>query len=92
MFGRTVYRNIKVDVDEPTLKHIAEVARGQFYRATDGKSLEQIFQEIDKLEKSKVELSQYKQYRDWFPWFLASGFAVIALQAVLGETVWRRLP
>ncbi len=92
MFGRTVYRNIKVDVDEPTLKHIAEVAHGQFYRATDGKSLEQIFREIDKLEKSRVELSQYKQYRDLFPWFLAAGLVAIAVQAALGETIWRRLP
>ena len=92
MFGRTMYRNVKVEVDEETLKKIAEVSGGQFYRATDTKTLNQIFEQIDKLEKSTVELSQYKQYRDLFPWFLASGFGLLALQVVLAQSVGRRLP
>lgn len=92
MFGRTVYRNIKVDVDEETLKKIATISGGQFYRATDTKTLKQIFEQIDKLEKSTVELNQYKQYRDLFPWFLAGGFGLLALQTVLAQTVGRRLP
>ena len=91
-FGRTVYRNIKVEVNEPMLKEIAATANGQFYRATDAESLERIYREIDRLEKSTVELSQYKQYRELFPWFAAAGFALIGLGAVLSETVWRRLP
>ena len=60
--------------------------------ATDTKTLTQIFEQIDKLEKSTVELSQYKQYQDLFPWFLASGFGLLALQMVLAESVGRRLP
>ena len=92
MFGRTVYRNVKVEVDEETLKKIAEVSSGQFYRATDTKTLNQIFEQIDKLEKSTVELSQYKQYRDLFPWFLASGFGLLVLQVALAQSVGRRLP
>ena len=92
MFGRTMYRNVKVEVDEETLKKIAEVSGGQFYRATDTKTLNQIFEQIDKLEKSTVELSQYKQYRDLFPWFLASGFGLLALQVALAQSVGRRLP
>jgi Ca-activated chloride channel family protein len=91
-FGRTFYQNVKVEVDEATLKKIAEVASGQYYRATDTKTLAQIFEQIDKLEKSTVELSQYKQYRDLFPWFLASGFALLAIQLAMAETVGRRLP
>lgn len=90
--GRKVYQNVKVDVDEETLKKIADMTNAQFYRATDTKTLTQIFEQIDKLEKSSVELSQYQQYRDLFPWFLASGFGLIALQLVLAETVGRRLP
>ena len=92
MFGRKVYRNVKVDVDEATLTKIAEMTNAKFYRATDTKTLTQIFEQIDKLEKSTVELSQYTQYRDLFPWLLASGFGLIALQLVLAETVGRRLP
>ncbi|MEA3212992.1 MAG: Ca-activated chloride channel [Chthoniobacter sp.] len=92
MFGRTMYRNIKVEVDETALKQIAQIANGEFYRATDSKTLKQIFERIDELEKSTVELSQYKQYRDLFPWFLATGFALLGLQMVLAQTVGRKLP
>ncbi len=92
MFGRTVYQNVKVEVDEDTLRQIANITGGQYNRATDGKSLQAIFEQIDKLEKSTVELDQYQQYRDLFPWFLGAGFAFIVLQAALGQTVWRRLP
>ena len=90
--GRTFYQNIRVEVDEKTLREIAALTNAQYYRATDGKSLREIFEQIDKMEKSTVELDQYKQYRDLFPWFLGAGFAMIALQAVLGETFFRRLP
>jgi Ca-activated chloride channel family protein len=91
-FGQTVYRNVKVDVDETTLKKIAELTNAKFYRATDTKTLTQIFEQIDKLEKSTVELTQYTQYRDLFPWFLGAGFGLLALQTVLAQTVGRRLP
>jgi Ca-activated chloride channel family protein len=90
--GRTFYQNIRVEVDEKTLREIAAMTNAQYYRATDGKSLSDIFEQIDKMEKSTVELDQYKQYRDLFPWFLGAGFAMIALQAMLGQTWLRRLP
>ena len=92
MFGRTVYQNVKVEVDEKTLREIATMTGAEYYRATDGKTLEQIFEKIDQMEKSTVELDQYKQYRDLFPWFVAPGFALVALEMLLGQTIWRRLP
>src|SRR4030095_5530580 len=91
-FGRTFYQNVRVEVDEKTLREIATITNAQYYRATDGKSLREIFEQIDRMEKYTVELDQYKQYRDLFPWFLGAGFAMIAFQAVLGETLFRRLP
>ncbi len=91
-FGGIRYQNVKVEVDEKTLREIAALTGGEYYRATDGKSLKEIFAQIDKLEKSTVDMDQYKQYRELFPWFLGGGFALIALQIVLAETVWRRLP
>jgi Ca-activated chloride channel homolog len=92
VFGRKIYQNVKVDVDEDTLKKIADTTGARFYRATDTKTLNQIFEEIDTLEKSKMELTQYKQYRDLFPWLLGAGFAVLGLQSVLAQTKGRRLP
>jgi len=92
MFGRKVYQNMKVDVDEDTLKKIAETTKAKFYRATDTKSLLQIYEEIDQLEKTKVEMKQFTQYRDLFPWFLGAGLGLLALQAILAQTVGNRLP
>lgn len=92
VFGRTVYRNMKVDVDEDTLTKIADVTGAKYYRATDTKTLNQIFEQIDKLEKSTIELNQYTQYRELFPWFLVAGFGMLSLHALLGQTVGRKLP
>jgi Ca-activated chloride channel family protein len=83
---------VKVDVDEDTLKKIADITGGQFYRATDTKSLNQIFEQIDKLEKSTVELSQYTQYRELFPWLLGAAMGVLTVYTLLGQTVGRKLP
>ncbi|MDB6149005.1 MAG: von Willebrand factor type [Chthoniobacter sp.] len=91
-FGRKVYQQQEVRVDEPTLKKIAEMGQGKFFRATDSRSLKQIFDEIDKLEKSTIELTQYRQYRDLFPWLLGAGFGLLALQLIFGEALARRLP
>jgi Ca-activated chloride channel family protein len=91
-FGRTVYRNVPVDFKEDTIRDIAKIANGIAYRATDTKSLEKIFGEIDKLEKSKVEVEKIAQYRDLFPWFLIAGLACLGAQILLSQTLWRRLP
>ena len=92
VFGRKVYQNVKVDVDEETLTKIADITGARFYRATDTKTLNQIFEQIDTLEKSKMQLTQYKQYRDLFPWFLAAGFAALAAHLLLAQTKGRRVP
>jgi Ca-activated chloride channel family protein len=91
-FGRTVYRNVLVKFDEKTLQEIAAMTSGQYFRATDTNSLRTIFGEIDKLEKSKVEVEKTAQYRDLFMWFLIPGLACLALETLLSQTVWRRLP
>ncbi len=91
-FGRTVYRNVPVEFDETTLEKIAEITNGRFFRATDTQSLKTIFNEIDKLEKSKVEIEKIAQYRDLFAWFLMAGVACLALELLLSQTLWRRLP
>jgi Ca-activated chloride channel family protein len=92
MMGRTVYQNVLMQVDEENLKQIAKITDAQFYRATDSKSLERIFQDIDKLERSTMQLSQYKEYRELFPWFAGAGLSLLGLHLVLGQTIWRRLP
>src|SRR5216110_879536 len=73
MFGNIMYQNQQVDFNEAGLKEVAKIADGQFFRATDTKSLEQIYHDIDKLEKSTVSVKKYQQYHDLFPLCLMSG-------------------
>ena len=91
-FGRTVYRNVLMKFDEKTLQEIAAITNGKFFRATDTESLKTIFGEIDKLEKSKIEVEKTAQYRDLFHWFLIPGLACLILEMLLSQTLWRRLP
>ena len=65
---------------------------GQFYRATDTKSLEQIFNDIDKFEKTTVSVKKYQQYRDLFPACIAAGLSLLVAQLLLAQTVWKKLP
>jgi len=91
-FGRTVYRNVEMEFDETTLQQIASITGGRYFRATDTKSLNEIFDDIDKLERTDVEIQQVVQYRDLFPWFLIAGFGFLTLEILLSQTLWRRLP
>ncbi|QDS96902.1 vWA domain-containing protein [Adhaeretor mobilis] len=84
--GRKVVRWMEVKIDEQTLTKVAEVTGGKYFRATDTESLQNIYQEIDKLEKSRLEEKQYVDYREWAiePVHVA-GFALppLALLALL---------
>jgi Ca-activated chloride channel family protein len=91
-FGRTFYQNMPVKIDEETLKKIAEISKGEYFRATDTQSLQEIFGEIDKLEKTRIEVEKIAQYRDLFPWFLAAGISFLVLEIAASQTIWRRLP
>lgn len=91
-FGRTVYRNVVVNFDEESLREIASLTGGRYFRATDTDSLRTIFGEIDKLEKTDIEVEKTAEYRDLFAWFLGPGILFLALEVVLSQTVWRRLP
>src|SRR5213075_2512156 len=92
MFGNIMYQNQRVQFNEAGLKEVAKIADGQFFRATDTKSLEQIFKDIDKLEKTTVSVKKYQQYRDLFPLCLMGGCGVLLAQMLLSQTAWKKLP
>lgn len=83
-YGRIQYQNVPVRIDEKTLKEIADIADGAYFRATDKNDLEDIYQAIDKLEKSKIEVTEYKKKSEWF-W----PFAIVALAFLLLEFIFR---
>ncbi len=91
-FGRTVYQNVPIDLDEDTLQEIARLTDGKYFRATDTESLRQIYQEIDKLEKTKMEEVGYKEYQELFVWVLSAAVLILVLEVILSNTVFLRIP
>ena len=92
VLGNLVYQNQRVEFNEAGLREVAKIADGQFFRATDTKSLEQIYSDIDKLEKSTVAVKKYQQYRDLFPLCIMSGAGLLVAQLLLSQTIWTKLP
>src|SRR5213594_106287 len=90
--GNILYENQPVAFNEAGLNEVAKIADGKFFRATDTKSLEQIYDDIDKLEKSTVSVKKYQQYRDLFPLCLMGGCGLLVAQILLSQTVWKKLP
>jgi Ca-activated chloride channel family protein len=92
MLGNIMYQNQRVQFNEDGLKEVSRIADGQFFRATDTKSLEQIFRDIDKLEKTTVAVKKYQQYRDLFPACVMAGCGLLIAQILLSQTIWKKLP
>jgi Ca-activated chloride channel family protein len=86
------YQNVPVDVDEKTLRSIAEMTDGQYFRATNNRALREIYGEIDKLEKTRIEVRAYKSYTELFyPW-VALGLLTLVIEMLVSRTVLRKLP
>lgn len=83
---------IQEDLDEPGLEQIARMSGGRYYRADSPKHFDQIFAEIDNLEKSEIKGPQPQAYQDkYFPW-LFFGLILLTSGLVLQKTLWRSLP
>jgi len=91
-FGRTVYQNIPIEIDEEVLKKIADVTGGKYYRATDTDSLRKIYDEINHLEKSNIEHLGYREYGELFEFFLIPGLLFLALEIFLANTLFLKIP
>lgn len=88
----TRYAQVRVDVDEPTLQEMAEVTGGRYFRATDRESLEDVWDQIDQLERTEIEVQNFTRYGELFHWPLAAGVLFLTLELGLGHTVLRKLP
>lgn len=84
--------HINEDLDEPTLREIAGLTGGEFYRAKSYTELEKIYSRIDSLEKTKFAAKTYTSYTDLYLWFLAPALALLALLYLLERTYFRTVP
>ncbi len=86
------YQNMPVDVDEKTLQKIAIMTNGQYFRATNNKTLKQIYDQIDEMEKTRIEVKAYRSYTELFYGWAMAGLLALMLEWILSNTLLRKLP
>lgn len=89
IFGRTVLQNVEVQLDEELLQEIAEITGGKYFRATNNNSLKSVYSEIDKLEKTEVEVTSIKRYTEQFRFFALVAGLLLLLDILLRHTIFR---
>ncbi|MDP3804045.1 MAG: VWA domain-containing protein [Candidatus Omnitrophota bacterium] len=92
MYGRVVYQNIPIEIDEESLRKIADMTGGKYYLASDTETLRKIYDDIDRLEKSNIEHFGYREYNEMFSYFLIPGLIILGLEIVLANTVFMKIP
>lgn len=90
-FGKLIYVKQPVEIDEKTLQEIARLTDGEYFRATSNDALREIYKEINQLEKSKVEISEFTTYTEHFvPWVLAA-ILLLVIEFLTAQLLFKRL-
>jgi Ca-activated chloride channel family protein len=90
--GRIIYTTIPVDIDNEALQKIADIGEGKFFRAADYNTLKHVYEEINKLETSKVAVKHSQHVKEYFTWALYPGLLFFGLEIALAHTRLRRVP
>jgi len=90
-FG-TRYQMVPVEIDEAMLTKIANLTGGEYFRATNNRALEEIYNKIDKLEKTKIEITSYKNASEKYYSWLWGGLILLLFELGLSRTILRKLP
>ncbi len=92
MFGRKRYQQMDVEIDEEVLSQIAHMTDGKYFRAVDNKRLEEVYKEIDKLEKSKIEVKEYsKKNEEYLPLVILAAL-LLFIEVLVRNTILRNVP
>lgn len=92
MFGQLTFVNQKVEIDEKTLTAMAEMTGGKYFRATDKAKLQAIYDEINQLEKSKVEVTEHVSYHELFLEWVLAALGLLLAEFLLSNLVLKRIP
>ena len=79
-------------LNEPVLQDIASLTNGRYYRAEDTDGLRAIYNEINELEQSQVEVQVFNQHQELMIWLLLPALMILLLEAMLRNTLFRRVP
>lgn len=91
IFGKRMVA-VEVDLDEETLTKIAEITDGRYFRATDREELFEIYEQIDAMEKTRIEQQTFVNYTDKYLWFVIPVLGLLVVELTLGHTVLREVP
>lgn len=86
------YQMVPVEIDENLLKQISALTGGKYFRATNNKKLAQIYNEIDKMEKTRVEVTSYRHAKELYFWWAFLGMSLILSQVIISKTYLKRIP
>ena len=87
--GKFQYARVQVEIDEELLKEIAKVTGGQYFRATNNRSLKEIYKEIDQLEKTEIEEFKFYNYDEKYRIFLVMALGFLVIEFILKSTLFR---
>ncbi|MDP6570413.1 MAG: VWA domain-containing protein [Candidatus Marinimicrobia bacterium] len=90
-WGRKVIQKVQVEVDEETLQEIAEITGGRFFRATDNESLQKVYTEIDALERTEIEVTEYQNYTELYSYFTIPAALASLLLIFLTRGIFHKL-
>ena len=88
----TRYQNIPVEIDEVVLKKIAEMTDGKYFRATNNDKLKEIYQQIDALEKSKIDVKHFSKKQEEYLYYAIAAGALLLIEIILRNTLFRKIP
>ena len=86
------YQPMPVEIDEEMLTQVAGITDGQYFRATSNKKLKDIYEEIDNLERTKIEVTEFHRYTELFYSYLMLGLALLVAELLLSAFVFRKIP
>jgi len=86
------YQDMQVDIDEDMLRQVATMTGGSYFRATDNNKLKEIYAEIDKMEKTKIQVQEYSKKKDIYLPFALIAFLCLLGEIILKNTILRKLP
>lgn len=92
MFGNLTFVNQKVEIDEKVLKAISDMTGGRYFRATDKEKLKAVYDEINQLEKSKIEVMEHISYHELFLTWALAALGLLFAEFLLSNLVLKRIP
>lgn len=90
--GQYKYEYVEVDIDENLMQQIADITGGEYFRATDNRKLAEIYQTIDQMEKTRIEVTQHSRKHERFFWFVVIGLGLVGVEYLLRTTLFRMVP